>query len=195
MRSAQIKRVTNETHIDLKINLDGKGDVNLEIPLAFLTHMLTLTARHGFFDLEIEARGDVDVDFHHLVEDIGITLGQAVNQALGDKKGINRYGSVIVPMDEALVTVVMDLCSRPCLVLQGELPSGMIGDFTPELMEEFFRAFTNNCGATLHVIIHYGRNLHHIVEAVFKAFGRALDQATQIDERIGDTILSTKGIL
>ncbi len=195
MRTVQLKRKTSETQITCKLNLDGKGEARLDTPLAFLNHMLTLSARHGFFDLELEARGDTEVDFHHLVEDIGIVLGQAVKQALGEKRGIRRYGTASVPMDEALATVALDLCSRPCFVLRGELPQGAVGDFAPELLEEFFRAFSNHSGATFHLNLHYGQNLHHLIEAAFKAFGRALDEATRLDERIGDTVLSTKGTL
>lgn len=195
MRTAQINRTTSETHIVLKINLDGKGSSKLNTPVGFLNHMLTLASKHGFFDLVLEGRGDIEVDFHHIVEDIGIALGQAVNQAIGDKKGIRRYGNATIPMDEALATVVLDLCSRPCLIIQGVLPKGTAGDFAPELLEEFFKAFCNNSGTTLHINLHYGQNLHHLIEAVFKAFGRALDQATRLDERIGDEVLSTKGML
>ncbi len=139
MRTANIKRNTSETQIALKLNLDGQGSAKLETPLAFLNHMLTLMARHGFFDLEIKAAGDIEIDFHHLVEDIGITLGQALSQALGEKKGIRRYGTATVPMDESLATVVLDICSRPCFVMQGSLPKGKTGDFAPELLEEFLQ--------------------------------------------------------
>ncbi len=195
MRIAQLKRNTSETQITCKLNLDGKGEAHLDTPLAFLNHMLTLMARHGFFDLELQARGDTDVDFHHTVEDIGIILGETLKQAVGEKKGVRRYGSATIPMDEALATVVLDLCSRPCFILQGELPQGIVGDFAPELLEEFFKAFSNHSGTTLHINLQYGQNLHHLIEAVFKAFGRALDEATCLDERIGDAVLSTKGML
>ncbi len=195
VRTANIKRDTSETQIACKLNLDGTGASRLDTPLAFLNHMLTLFAKHGFLDLELEAKGDIEIDFHHLVEDMGIVLGQALTQAVGSKRGIRRYGNATIPMDESLATVTMDICSRPCLILNGTLPNGMVGDFAPELLEEFFRAFCNHSGATLHIQMHYGQNLHHLIESVFKAFGRALNEATRLDGRIGNTVLSTKGML
>ena len=195
MRTARISRNTNETQISCEFNLDGGGTARLDTPVPFLNHMLALTARHGFFDLQLRARGDTEVDFHHTVEDIGIVLGEALGEALGDKKGIRRYGAATVPMDEALAGVVLDICSRPCLVIKGHLPGGKVGDFAPELLEEFFRAFSNHSGVTLHINLHYGQNLHHVIEAVFKAFARALDEATRLEKRIGQAVLSTKGTL
>lgn len=193
-RSAELERTTAETHIKLSLNLDGSGAASIRSSVAFLDHMLNLFARHGLFDLTVEATGDIEIDFHHTVEDIGIVLGTAVRQALGDKRGIRRYGFARVPMDETLAEVTLDISGRPYLVYQVDLPKAKIGDFDAELAREFFQAFANNCGCNLHINLLYGDNLHHIIEACFKAFARALDTATQRDERVSG-VLSTKGVL
>lgn len=193
-RTATVKRKTSETEISIDVNLDGKGECNISTNVAFLDHMLSQIARHGLFDLNIKAKGDIEIDFHHTVEDVGIVLGEAFKKALKDKKGIRRYGSAHAPLDEALALVVVDLAGRPYLVYNVDLPKEKVGEFDVELVEEFFQAFANNCGATLHVRLVYGNNLHHSVEAIFKAFARALDQGSSIDSRIQD-IPSTKGTL
>lgn len=193
-RSAELERTTAETRIKLSLNLDGSGTATISSSVAFLDHMLNLFARHGLFDLTVEAAGDIDIDFHHTVEDIGIVLGTAVRQALGDKQGIRRYGFARVPMDESLAEVSLDISGRPYLVYQVDLPKVKVGDFDAELAREFFQAFTNNCGCNLHINLLYGDNVHHIIEACFKAFARALDNATQRDERVSG-VLSTKGVL
>lgn len=193
-RSASLERVTRETKIKLAIDLDGTGKGAICTSIPFLDHMLDLFARHGLFDLTIEASGDIDIDFHHTVEDIGIVLGQAIREALGDKKGIRRYGQATVPMDETLASVATDLSGRPYLVYNVRLPKVKIGDFDVELAREFFQALVNNLGANLHVNVMYGDNVHHILEACFKATARALDHATQLDPRI-EGVLSTKGKL
>jgi imidazoleglycerol-phosphate dehydratase len=193
-RTASIERITKETRIRLSINLDGGGSSKICSSVPFLDHMLDLFARHGLFDLEIEAQGDIDIDFHHTVEDIGIVLGQAIRQALGDKQGIRRYGQATVPMDETLASVAADLSGRPYLVYHVTLPKVKIGDFDVELAREFFQALANNLGANLHINVMYGDNVHHILEACFKATARALDMASQFDPRI-EGILSTKGKL
>jgi imidazoleglycerol-phosphate dehydratase len=193
-RTASIERVTKETQIRLSLNIDGKGAGKICTSVPFLDHMLNLFARHGLFDLDVEASGDIDIDFHHTVEDIGIVLGQAVREALGDKAGIRRYGQATVPMDEAIASVATDVSGRPYLVYNVRLPKVKIGDFDVELVREFFQAFVNNCGLNLHVNVMYGDNVHHIIEACFKGFARALDQATQFDPRI-EGVMSTKGKL
>lgn len=193
-RTASIERITKETRIKLSIDLDGSGNSTICSSVPFLDHMLDLFARHGLFDLEIEAQGDIDIDFHHTVEDIGIVLGQAMRQALGDKQGIRRYGQATVPMDETLASVATDLSGRPYLVYHVTLPKVKIGDFDVELAREFFQALTNNLGANLHINVMYGDNVHHILEACFKATARALDMASQLDPRISG-VLSTKGKL
>lgn len=193
-RSAELERTTAETRINLRLNLDGSGKAAISSSVAFLDHMLNLFARHGLFDLTLEANGDIDIDFHHTVEDIGIVLGSAVRQALGDKQGIRRYGFARVPMDESLAEVSLDISGRPYLVYQVELPKVKVGDFDTELAREFFQAFTNNCGCNLHINLLYGDNVHHIIEACFKAFARALDDASRIDQRVTG-VLSTKGVL
>ncbi|MBI5655501.1 MAG: imidazoleglycerol-phosphate dehydratase HisB [Geobacter sp.] len=193
-RTAAIERVTKETRIKLSIDLDGTGAAKVCTSVPFLDHMLDLFARHGLFDLEVEASGDIDIDFHHTVEDIGIVLGQAIRQSLGDKKGIRRYGQATVPMDETLASVATDLSGRPYLVYHVSLPKVKIGEFDVELAREFFQALVNNLGANLHVNVMYGDNVHHILEACFKATARALDMATQVDPRI-EGVLSTKGKL
>jgi imidazoleglycerol-phosphate dehydratase len=186
--------VTKETQIRLSLNIDGTGEGKICTSVPFLDHMLNLFARHGLFDMQVEAKGDIDIDFHHTVEDIGIVLGDAFRQALGDKKGIRRYGNSVVPMDETLAGVTVDLSGRPFLAYDVDLPKVKIGDFDVELVREFFAAFTNNCGLNLHVRLMYGDNVHHIVEACFKAFARAMDEATRVDERIKG-VMSTKGLL
>jgi imidazoleglycerol-phosphate dehydratase len=193
-RSARIERKTSETAIALDLEIDGAGSYSVKTPVAFLNHMLELFARHGLFNLNIQAQGDTAIDFHHTVEDIGICLGQAFIKALGDKAGIRRYGEAKVPMDEALAVVTLDLSGRPCLVYNAPEMKGKVGEFDSELVEEFLQAFANNCKATLHVNVAYGKNSHHIIEAVFKALARALDNATQVDGRITG-VPSTKGVL
>lgn len=193
-RKASIERVTNETQIRLSLDLDGKGNAKICTSVPFLDHMLDLFTRHGLFDIEVEAKGDIDIDFHHTVEDIGIVLGHAFREALGDKKGIHRYGQATVPMDETLAAVAIDLSGRPYLVYNVCIPKVKIGEFDVELVREFFQAFVNNCGVNLHINVMYGENVHHILEACFKAAARALDQATRVDPRI-EGVLSTKGKL
>ena len=193
-RKASIERVTKETQIRLSLDLDGKGKAKICTSVPFLDHMLDLFTRHGLFDIEVDAKGDIDIDFHHTVEDIGIVLGQAFKEALGDKKGIHRYGQATVPMDETLAAVAIDLSGRPYLVYNVRIPKVKIGEFDVELVREFFQAFVNNCGANLHINVMYGENVHHILEACFKAAARALDQATLVDPRI-EGVLSTKGKL
>lgn len=193
-RKSEIKRTTKETDISIALNIDGTGISEISTGVGFLDHMLTLFSRHGFFDMMIKAKGDIEVDQHHTVEDVGICLGQAFIKASGDKAGIRRYGNATIPMSDSLATVVIDLCDRPFLVYNVPLKNQKVGDFDTELVEEFFHAFANNAGTTLHINLAYGTNTHHIIEAIFKAFGRALDQATSYDERIKG-VLSTKGML
>jgi imidazoleglycerol-phosphate dehydratase len=193
-RQASISRKTGETDIKLSFNVDGTGEVSIESDVPFLNHMLDLFAKHGQFDLQLDARGDIDVDDHHTVEDIGICLGQAIREALGDKKGIKRYASVFVPMDESLAQVVIDISNRPHFEMRADFPAALVGSFTVELVHEFLWKLALEARITLHVIVHYGRNTHHMIEAVFKALGRALDEATQIDPRVKG-VPSTKGVL
>ncbi len=193
-RSATIERITRETQVRMTLELDGTGEAKICTSVPFLDHMLDLFARHGLFNLQVEAQGDIDIDYHHTVEDIGIVLGDAVRQAVGDKKGIRRYGHAVVPMDETLAEVTIDLSGRPYLVYHVDLPKVKIGDLDVELVKEFFQAFTNNCGANVHLNIRYGDNVHHIIEACFKATARALDLATSLDPRI-QGVMSTKGTL
>jgi imidazoleglycerol-phosphate dehydratase len=193
-RNSHVKRITKETDIDLRLELDGKGEALVQTGVGFLDHMLTLWTVHGFFDLMIKASGDLDVDAHHTVEDIGICLGTALGQALGDLQGIRRYGSASIPMEEALARADLDICRRPYLSFNVAMPTAKIGDFDTELIEEFMRAFAVNSGMTLHITVPYGKNSHHIAEAIFKALGRATDQATQIDPRVKGP-LSSKGQL
>jgi imidazoleglycerol-phosphate dehydratase len=188
------KRKTSETKIETKIDLDGKGISNLETEIHFLNHMLALFACHGLFDLEVKARGDLEVDYHHTVEDIGICLGEAIKNALQDKKGIKRYGFTILPMDESLVQVALDLSGRGQLIYKVQFEQERVGSFEVGLMEEFFRALSYHAGMTLHINLFYGKNSHHIIEAIFKAFGRVLDEATRKDNRLDD-VFSTKGII
>lgn len=193
-RTATIERITNETRIKLSLCIDGTGEAKICTSVPFLDHMLNLFARHGLFNLEVEACGDIDIDFHHTVEDIGIVLGEAFKQALGDKKGIRRYGQATVPMDETLASVAVDISGRPYLVYHVNLPKVKIGEFDVELAREFFQAFSNHCGLNLHINVMYGDNVHHIIEACFKAFARAMDAASQMDPRVKD-VMSTKGVL
>ena len=193
-RKAKIVRKTTETDIDLTIDLDQHTGSKIDTTIPFLDHMLDLFARHGHFKLVVTGRGDTDIDDHHLVEDLGICLGKAVGQALGDKTGINRYGSASVPMDESLCRVDMDISGRPYLIYKVRYERRKIGGFDPALVKEFFKAFTDHSGITLHINLAYGTNSHHIIEAVFKAFARALAQAVAFNKTI-DGVLSTKGIL
>lgn len=195
MRSAEIKRATAETDITLALNIDGTGKGKIQTGVGFLDHMLVLFSRHGRFDLDVVCRGDTMVDDHHSVEDIGIVLGAAFAKALGDKRGVRRYGSMLLPMDEALVLCAVDLSGRSCLRMTADIPSQKIGTFDTELVEEFFLAFTRACGMTLHVRQMDGTNSHHIVEAMFKAFGRAMREAVSYDDASRDEIPSTKGVL
>ena len=194
MRIAEISRKTAETDIKLSLNLDGKGNSIIKTGCGFFDHMLTLFAKHGRFDLRVECNGDTYVDYHHTVEDIGIVLGKAFNQALGEKRGIVRYGNFILPMDDALVLCAIDLCGRPYFQFDLEFPTEKIGSFDTELIREFFYAISYKCGMNLHMKMLSGINSHHIAEAAFKAFAKALDQAVSFDDRI-DGILSTKGSL
>ena len=195
MRKADIKRKTAETDITLSINLDGKGISNVNTGCGFLDHMLTLFAKHGRFDLDVSCVGDTFVDYHHTTEDIGIALGQAVNSALGDKKGIVRYGDIILPMDEALILVALDISGRSMLVKELDIKASKVGDFDTELLEEFLIAFSRNANLTLHVRQLSGSNAHHIIEGTFKALARALKKAVSIDPETADEIPSTKGVL
>ncbi|MFI3290543.1 MAG: imidazoleglycerol-phosphate dehydratase HisB [Opitutales bacterium] len=196
MREAKIKRDTKETQIELSINLDGSGVYDVKTPIPFFTHMLELFTRHGLFDLKVVSDGDVDVDYHHLVEDMGIVLGGAVKQALGTKAGINRYGFFTLPMDECLATVAIDLSNRAYLCYNVEADdSKRVRDFNLSLLKEFFQAFANEAGANLHIKLEYGTEPHHICEVIFKAFAKALDVATQKNPRLGDALPTTKGAL
>ncbi len=194
VRRGRETRKTRETDILVELNLDGEGSGEISTTVPFLDHMLNLLARHGFFDLTVRGKGDTDVDYHHLIEDIGICLGEAINKALGDKKGIRRYGSAIVPMDESLCQVSMDISGRPCLVFNADFDNEKIRDLDPLLFREFFKSLSDHGGITLHINVLYGRNSHHIVESIFKAFARSLDKATTIDNRITG-VMSTKGRL
>ncbi|WP_322521610.1 imidazoleglycerol-phosphate dehydratase HisB [Guyparkeria halophila] len=194
-RTAQIRRETNETRISLEINLDGEGKARLETGVPFFEHMLDQIARHGLIDITLTCDGDTEIDDHHTVEDCGIVLGQAVAQAVGDKRGIYRYGHAYVPLDEALSRVVIDLSGRPGLEFHCDFTRALIGRFETELVEEFFRGFVNHANATLHVDNLRGRNAHHQAETMFKAFGRALRMALSADERQADVVPSTKGSL
>lgn len=194
MRKAKVERKTNETDISVDLNLDGNGkhDINTSIP--FLDHMLTLMSAHGLLDLKISAKGDINVDYHHLMEDIGIVLGEAVQKAVGDKKAIQRYGYAVIPMDESLAEVVIDLSGRPFLVYKVKSHKGMVRDLEVSLFEDFFRALSNHALMNLHIMVKHGRDLHHIYEAIFKAFGRALSGAVAVNKR-GKGVPSTKGKL
>lgn len=193
-RTATWERKTSETAIEISLNLDGAGKSEVSTGVGFFDHMLTLWAKHGLFDLTAKVDGDLQVDAHHTIEDTGIVLGQVLNRALGDKSGIRRYGTAFVPMDEALAMVSLDISGRPFLQFDVELPPAMIGSFPPEMAEEFLRAFAVNAGLTVHVRMLAGKNAHHMVEAIFKALGRALSEASRRDERIIG-VMSTKGVL
>ena len=195
MRRATVQRKTKETDISLAVNLDGSGKATISTGVGFFDHMLDQIARHALFDLEISARGDLHIDDHHTVEDVGIALGQAVRQALGERRGIRRYATAFVPMDEALARAALDLSGRPFLVFSADFPSPKIGTFDTELVREFFQAFAGNSGATLHIDALRGANSHHIAEACFKAVARALREAVELDPRQADAIPSTKGVL
>ncbi|TAM46518.1 MAG: imidazoleglycerol-phosphate dehydratase HisB [Gammaproteobacteria bacterium] len=194
-RTASVTRNTKETQITVGVNLDGDGRCTLKLGVPFLEHMLEQVARHGLIDLSIEAKGDLHIDAHHTVEDVGITLGQALAKAAGDKKGIRRYGHAYVPLDEALSRVVVDFSGRPGLEYHVEYPRARVGEFDVDLLHEFFQGLTNHAQLTLHVDVLRGKNSHHIAETVFKAFGRALRAALERDPRAGDVVPSTKGSL
>jgi imidazoleglycerol-phosphate dehydratase len=193
-RKAHTHRKTKETDIDLSINIDGSAQYRVKTPIPFLNHMIELFAKHGLFDLTLKAGGDVDVDDHHLVEDVGIVLGECIRKALGEKKGIRRYGFFTLPMDEVLTTVAIDFSERPTIVYKNPIKSGKIKTFDLELVEHFFEAFTSAARVNLHINVHYGRIKHHVAESIFKAFAKAVDMATQIDPRVKG-VLSTKGKL
>jgi imidazoleglycerol-phosphate dehydratase len=193
-RTNKVNRKTQETDITLELCLDGKGDYQIQTPVPFLDHMLALFAKHGFFDLKIRAKGDTEIDYHHTVEDLGICLGTAFQGALGDKRGIRRFGEATVPMTDALAFVAADWSGRSHLVFRADFPSSRVGDMDVELFEEFFRAFSNNAGLDLHIHLRYGSNVHHSIEAIFKATARACDLACKIDPR-QPGIQSTKGNL
>jgi imidazoleglycerol-phosphate dehydratase len=194
-RVATVARKTAETDITLTLAIDGRGESTISTGVPFFDHMLTLFAKHGLFDLTVKAKGDTDVDYHHTVEDVGLVLGQAFKEALGDKRGIRRYGFFLLPMDESLAQVVVDLGGRPHLVYTAAAPTMFVRDFNIVLVKEFCRAFSNSLGANLHVQLVYGEEPHHVAEAIFKGLARALDVATQIDPRAADVLPSTKGRL
>ena len=195
MRKATIKRTTKETNVEVAVDLDGTGTSSIATGIGFLDHMLDLLARHSRIDLTVQAKGDLHIDQHHTTEDVGIALGQAVKQALGDMRGITRYADVHIPMDEALTRVALDISGRPFLVFKAEFGRDKVGAFDTELVEEWFKAFAMNCGITLHVHVLYGSNDHHVAEACFKALARALRAAVAIDARAANEIPSTKGSL
>ena len=194
MRKAKVKRKTKETEISLELNLDGTGDAKIETGIPFFNHMLEIFARHGLFDLRLQARGDLEVDYHHTVEDVGLTLGQAFKKALGNKHGIRRFGEASVPLDEALARVVVDLSGRPYLSYNVKLRPGRVGSFDTDLPHEFFQALANQVEMNLHIGVDQGKNPHHIIEACFKALARSMEGATRIDPRIRG-VPSTKGVL
>lgn len=194
MRKAEVKRKTNETDIKVEINLDGKGKYEINTPISFLNHMLGLMTYHGRFDLKVDASGDIDVDFHHLIEDLGIVIGEAIKDALGKKEGIKRYGNAVIPMDESLAEVTIDLSGRPYLVYKVQQKRLRLRDLEVSLFEDFFRALSNNALMNLHIRLHYGRDPHHMYEAIFKAFGKALKEAVTIEPGLEEAP-STKGRL
>lgn len=194
MRKAVIERKTEETDIKVELTLDGKGKYEIKTPIAFLNHMLELMAYHGRFDLTINASGDIDVDFHHLIEDLGIVIGSAIKEALGKKEGINRYGNAVIPMDESLAEVTVDLSGRPYLVYKVKNRTARLRELEVSLFEDFFRSLSNNALMNLHIRLHYGRDPHHIFESIFKAFGRALREAVKIVPELKEAP-STKGRL
>ena len=193
-RFAEIERETKETHVRVSLTLDGRGQAEISSGIPFFDHMLTLFTVHGFFDLFLHAKGDINVDFHHTVEDVGLVLGRAVTKALGERKGIRRYGHAVTPMDDALAAVTVDLSNRPFLVYNAPEPALSETGFSPSLSKEFFRALVNRAGINLHINVSYGENEHHVTESIFKAFGRALDQAAAFDERVTG-VRSSKGVL
>jgi len=195
MRSAKISRKTAETDIDVSLTLDGTGSYDMQTGIGFFDHMLDQLARHSLIDMNVQCKGDLHIDDHHSVEDVGIAIGQALTKALGDKRGIRRYGSCLLPMDDALVRCALDLSGRPFLVWNVDLPTAKIGTFDTELVREFFQALATHGGITLHVDMLHGINSHHIAEAAFKAVARALREAVETDPRKGDAIPSTKGML
>lgn len=193
-RTGKTERKTKETEISVALDLDGAGKAEIETGMPFFNHMLDIFARHGLFDIEIQAKGDLEVDYHHTVEDVGLALGETFKKALGDKRGIRRFGEASCPLDETLAKVVVDLSGRPYLSYQVKIRPGRVGDFDTDLPHEFFQAFANQLGMNLHIDVARGENPHHIIEACFKAFARAMDVATQVDPRI-QGVLSTKGSL
>ena len=193
-RKAKVERKTKETAIIVELELDGKGAAEIQTGMPFFNHMVEIFARHGLFDLSVKAQGDIEVDYHHTVEDVGLALGQAFKQGLGDKQGICRFGEAFVPLDETLTQVVVDLSGRPYLSYNVKIRPGRVGDFDTDLPHEFFQAFANQLGMNLHIDVIRGENPHHIIESCFKAFARAMDTATQLDARIHG-VLSTKGSL
>lgn len=194
-RTAKLTRKTKETRIQAELNIDGSGESSIDTGIPFFDHMLILFARHGLFDLTVKAEGDIDVDYHHTVEDIGIVLGQLVKDALAEKRGIRRYGFFLLPMDECLARVAIDLSNRQAFVYKVESGDPMVRDFNIGLVKEFFQAFANEACCNLHINLEYGEEPHHVAESIFKSFARALDIATQIDPRLGDSIPTTKGML
>lgn len=194
-RSSAITRRTAETDIEVKLNLDGSGSYEVDTLVPFFDHMLAQIARHGFTDLTVRCKGDVEIDAHHTVEDVGIVLGQALRQAVGDAKGIKRYGHAYIPFDETLAFCAVDISGRPHLVFEADFTRQKVGEFDTELVVEFFRALSVNAGLTLHLRVLYGANTHHMIEGLFKAFARALDDAKQVDPRLGGAVPSTKGSL
>ena len=193
-RTSYVKRSTSETQIEVSLNLDGSGDQDIKTPIPFLDHMLSQLAKHGYFDLKVKAKGDTHIDFHHTVEDVGIAVGQAFKEALGEKKGIRRFAEANVPLNEALAQCIIDISGRSFFVFNVDFPKAKLGEFDVELVSEFFQAFSANSDITLHLNSPYWNNLHHITEALFKAFARSLDSACSIDSRTSD-IPSTKGTL
>lgn len=193
-RSTEIQRKTNETDIEMALNIDGSGKAEIDTGIGFFDHMLNSFARHGFFDMSLKVKGDLYVDSHHTIEDTGIVLGEAIKKALGDKKGIKRYGYFILPMDETLVLASLDLSGRPYLVFDAQFSTDRVGDYDTEMVREFFYAVTYAAGMNLHIKVLSGSNNHHIIEGIYKAFAKALDEATSFDARITD-VLSTKGSL
>lgn len=194
LRKAKIVRNTSETQITTELTVDGSGRSDIQTPIPFLNHMLESFAKHGLFDLKVKAKGDVHVDLHHTVEDVALTIGEAFSKALGDKKGMVRFGSATLPMDDVMTTCAVDFCGRPALVYNVSIPKGRIGNFDVELVPEWFQAFTNSAAINLHLNLWYGRNRHHIVESLFKSLAKAVDMATRIDPRIKG-VPSTKGKL
>jgi len=193
MRKAMLKRKTKETNVSMDLNLDGRGSYSINTSIPFLDHMLSLMCKHGLFDIKLKAKGDIDIDDHHTVEDIGIVLGKALKQAVGDMKGIARYGQASVPMDEALASVSLDISGRPYFVYKVEFPKkNKLKDFDPDLIEDFLQAFVSSSSITLHITVLYGRNIHHIIEAIFKGLGRALREAVSVNRKI-KSIPTTKG--